>query len=154
MSRSAQCQLQRQWRLIPVARLCRRLRHSSQMKTLIGIIGLVLSLFFFGCRRSYQDGDLIGSWQMTTNGITQTHTFSPDHTVVSAFVSSKDLRHFGDWTLDGDQLAIVVRSNSFSSTITSNRAATHILKLTDSVLILKDQDRNDEWRERTFRKLK
>src|SRR5437879_3156531 len=124
------------------------------MKTPICIIGLVLSLFFVGCRRSYQDGEMIGSWQITTNGMTQTYTFSPDHAFVSAFVSSKDLRHFGDWTLDADQLTIEVRSNSFSPTITSNRTTTRILNLTDSVLILKDQDRNDEPRERTFRKLK
>src|SRR5688500_16607673 len=95
------------------------------------ILGVFLCLMFsaLSCRRSYQDSQLVGYWQMVTNRITQTYTFSPDHTFVSAFASSKDLRHFGNWTLDEDQLAITVRSNSFSPLIVSNRTTARITQL-------------------------
>jgi hypothetical protein len=121
---------------------------------------LVFGLSLVGCGRSYRDTELVGSWQIVTPrgpgraGITQTYTLSPDHTFTSSIVSSKDLRHFGDWSMQAGQLAITLRSNSFSPMVTSNREMAQIIKLTDSVLILRDRDRNDEPRERTFTRLK
>jgi hypothetical protein len=63
------------------------------------------------------------------------------------------MRHFGDWTMDGGQLVITVRSNSFTTPVT-NRETARIAKLTDSLLILKDRDKNDEPRARTFQRQK
>ena len=124
------------------------------MKTYDFIFVLVLSLLFTGCQRSFRDADLVGSWQLVTNGITQTYTFSSDHTFTTAFKSSKDLRNFGEWTLNANQVAIVLHSSSFSPTIVSNRTTALIVELTPSVLILKDQDRNDEPRERAWTRVK
>ena len=57
--------------------------------------------------------------------------------------------------MQADQLAITVRSNAFfPAIVVSNREMAQIIKPTDSVLILKDRDRNDEPRERAFRRLK
>ena len=129
--------------------------HTFQMNAYLYLLVSLLSLFLLGCRRSYRDAELVGSWQIiTTGGIRQTYTFSPDHTFTIVTASSKDLRHFGDWVVDHDQLAIIVRSNSFTPTIVSNRETARIGKVTDSILILKDRDRNDEPRERTFQRLK
>jgi hypothetical protein len=114
----------------------------------------VLALSSFGCHRSYPESQLVGSWQSFTNRITQTYTFYPNHTFVSAIASSSDLRNFGDWTLDQDQLTITLRSNSFSSIAASNRTTAQIAKLTDAVLILKDRDKNEDLRVRAFRRLK
>ena len=128
-------------------------------KTILTLLVLCLSLF--GCGRSYRDAELVGSWQTAIprgpgrSGITQTYTFSPDHTFTVSVVSSKDLRVFGHWALQADQLAITARSNSFlPAIVVSNREMAQIIKPTDSVLILKDRDRNDEPRERAFRRLK
>ncbi len=55
--------------------------------------------------------------------------------------------------MDGGMLVITIRSNSFTTPAT-NREAARIAKLTDSVLILKDRDKDDEPRERTFQRLK
>lgn len=125
------------------------------MRASISLFVLVFCLSLFGCGRSYRDAELVGSWQFAyRSGNTCTYTFSPDHTFTYSVTSSKDLRQFGDWALQADQLAIVLRSNSFSSIVASNRETVRIIKLTDSVLILKDRDRNEERRERTFRRLK
>ncbi len=116
---------------------------------------LVLSLSIVGCQRSYQEAALVGSWQTFTAGaVTQWYTFSSDHRFTSSVASSKDLRHFGDWALVGDQLSMVVRSQSFSPTIVSNRETSRIIKLTDETLVARDRDRNDEPRERTFKRLR
>jgi RNA polymerase sigma factor (sigma-70 family) len=111
-------------------------------------------------RRSYQDTELAGSWQIVVprrpgrSDLIQTYKFSPDHTFTLSTVSSKDLRVFGDWAMQADQLAITVRSNSFfPAIVVSNRTMAQIIKLTDSVLILKDRDSNDRPRERAFRRL-
>ena len=40
-------------------------------------------------------------------GITQTYNFSSDHTFMIVTASSKNLRHFGDWIMDRDQLTII-----------------------------------------------
>jgi hypothetical protein len=127
-------------------------------KTILTLLVFCLSLF--GCGRSYRDAELVGSWQIVIprgpgrSGVTQAYTFSPDHTFTSSVVSSKDLRVFGDWAMQADQLAITLRSNSFSPLVVSNRETAQIIKLTDSVLVLKDRDSNDEPRERTFRRQK
>lgn len=127
-------------------------------KTILTLLVFCLSLF--GCGRSYRDAELVGSWQIVNprgsgrSGITQTYAFFPDHTFTVSVVSSKDLPVFGDWAIQADQLAITARSNSFSPIVVSNREMAQIIKLTDSVLMLKDRDRNEEPRERTFRRLK
>jgi hypothetical protein len=126
----------------------------SSMKTSAYLSVLVFCLPLFGCGRSYRDAELVGSWQFAGSGNAYTYTFSPDHTFTYSVVSSKDLRNFGDWAMHADQLAITLRTSSFSPIVVSNRETVQITKLTDSVLILKDRDRNDEPRERTFRRLK
>ena len=100
------------------------------------------------------DGDdLIGAWRVyLQGGVSQTFIFSADHTMTIVTASSKDLRHFGDWLIEDGELVITVRSNSWTAPVT-NRESARIAKLTDSVLILKDRDKNDEPRERIFRKL-
>ena len=124
------------------------------MKTSRSILVLALSLSLVGCGRSYRDADLLGSWKVVmTGGVQQTYTFSPDHTFTIVTASSKDLRHFGVWTMDSGQLVITVRSNSFTTPVT-NRETAHIAKLTDSLLILKDRDKNDEPQERRFQRQK
>jgi hypothetical protein len=150
------------------------------MKTSVLVLFLLLPSVFCGCRQSYQDTDVVGSWQyvgsrvtpdavrwsstnidellrswdITTNRFLQTYTFSPDHTFTAQIASSKDLRHFGVWDLKSDQLTVFVRSNSFFRTVTSNRETAQIVKATDSVLVLKDRDPSDAPRERLFRRLK
>lgn len=125
------------------------------VKNTVCISALAVCLSLLGCRRSFQEADLVGPWQITTSGgVAQTYTFSPAHTFVCVTAGSKDLRHFGEWGLAGDELAIVVRSNSFTSAIVSNRQTARIIKLTDSVLVVKDRDRDDEPRERTFRRIR
>ncbi|MGO8929995.1 MAG: hypothetical protein ACLQU3_24265 [Limisphaerales bacterium] len=127
---------------------------ASSRQIPIYFASLVFCLSLFGCGRSYRDAELVGSWQFVTSGIAYTYTFSADHTFTYSVVSSKDLRNFGDWTMHADQLAITLRTSSFSPIVVSNREMAQIIKLTDSVLILKDRDRNDVQRERTFRRLK
>lgn len=125
------------------------------MRAFLYLLVPVLSLCLLGCGRSYRDAELVGSWQVVTGvNVTQTYTFSPDHTFTCVTASAKDMRHFGDWAMDHNQLAIIVRSNSFSPTIVSNREPSRISKLTDSVLVLEDRDKNDEPRQRTFKRLK
>jgi hypothetical protein len=127
---------------------------TSSLKTSIYLFVPALCLFLFGCGRSYRDAELVGSWQFVGSGNAYTYTFSPDHTFTHSVVSSKDLRNFGDWAMHADQLAITLRTSSFSPVVVSNRETAQIMKLTDSALILKDRDRNDEPRTRTFRRLK
>ena len=124
------------------------------MKRSIYISIFVFGLSLFGCGRSFRDAELVGSWQFVSGGTAYTYTFSPDHTFTYSVVSSKDMRNFGDWAIRADQLVITLRTSSFSPIVVSNRAMAGIIKLTDSILILKDRDRNDEPRERTFRRLK
>ena len=123
------------------------------MKSILSFLLCALALCLAGCGRSYRDADLVGSWKTSTGRVTQTYTFSSDHTFTMVTASSKDLRHFGDWAIDGGQLIITVRSNSFAPPVT-NRLPAHIAKLKDSLLVLKDRDENDEARERTFQRLK
>jgi hypothetical protein len=120
------------------------------MKTSLSLFGIILALFSFGCRPSYQDGQFVGSWQVVTNGYTKIYSFSPDHAFVSTFVGVGPNQVSGDWTLDADQLAIVVRSNSFSPTLVSNRITIQILKLTDSALSLKLPNENGKPLARIF----
>ena len=127
---------------------------TSGMKTSIYLSVLVFCLPLFGCGRSNRDAELVGSWQFVGNGNAYTYTFSPDHTFTYSVASSKALRNFGDWAVHADQLAITLRTSSFSPIVVSNRETAQIIKLTDSALILKDRDSNDEPRERTFRRLK
>lgn len=124
------------------------------MKNYRCIFILSLSLALNGCQRSYRDVDLVGSWQLVTNGNTEIFTFSADHSCTVAFESSKDLRNFGEWTLHGNQLAIILRSSSFSPTIVSNREVARIGKLNASSLILEDRDRDDESRARALKRLR
>jgi hypothetical protein len=124
------------------------------MKPTTLLLTVSCATLLVGCHRSYQDSQLAGSWQITTNRITQTFTFSPDHTFTVKTESSKNLTVFGDWVLAKDQLVIVIRSNSWSPSVTSYRKAAEIVELTDAMLVLKDQDSNDELRKRVFRRLK
>jgi hypothetical protein len=124
------------------------------MKTCIYLSFLLFCLSLSGCGHSYRDAELVGAWQFVNGRIVYTYTFSPDHTFTYSVVSSKDLRNFGDWSVHADQLAITLRTSSFSPIVVSNREMAQIIKLTDSVLVLKDRDRNDVPRERTFRRLK
>ena len=98
-------------------------------------------LCLVGCHRSYQNADLVGAWQtVMPGGIKQTYTFSQDQTFTIVTTSSKDLRHFGNWVIDHDQLTTIVRSNSFSPTAAIYSNTVLIGKLTESVLILKDRN--------------
>ena len=123
------------------------------MKSCPFFLVFMLAFSLVGCGRSYRDADLVGSWRIATGHITQTYTFSPDNTFIIATASSKDLRLFGDWRVDAGQLVMTIRSNSFTTPVT-NRETVHIAKLTDSLLILEDRDKNDDPRERTFQRLK
>src|SRR6185503_11918517 len=49
MSRSAQCQLQRQSRLIPVAHLVRRLKHAPAMTTILFLTVGTMATLLVGC---------------------------------------------------------------------------------------------------------
>jgi hypothetical protein len=121
-------------------------------RTLLILAAFLTSLFALnGCRRSYRDTDVVGTWQYVTNRITQTYTFSPDHTFTCV---TAGLRHFGEWRLRGDQLDIVTRSNSFSPTVVSNVATARIVELTPSGLILKDREESDEPRTRAMTRLR
>lgn len=126
-----------------------------KIKPCLCIPVLVLSLSAGSCGRSYPEADLLGSWQTVWKGrVTQTYTFCPDHTFTIVTASSKDLRLFGTWAVLGNQLSIVIRSNSFSPIIETNRETARIVLVTDDSLILRDRDRNDEPRERNFRRLR
>ncbi len=119
---------------------------------------LLLAVFFaslvVGCHRSYEDSQLTGSWQITTNRVTQTFTFSPDHKFTVKTASSRNLSHFGDWVLVKDQLFMVIRSNSWTPSVTSNRAAAEIVELNGARLVLKDHDGDGEDRLRSFTRRK
>ena len=166
----------------PRARLVYKRPRRRPMKTGVLLVLVVLGLLLPGCRRPYQDADLIGSWQIVesriklsdqpllqldtnrlgrfspswrTNSspVPQTYTFSPDHTFTSRFVSTKDMRHFGVWALESDRLAITVLSNSFSPAITSNRESVRIVRLAKSVITLENRDHRDQLQQRTFRRV-
>ena len=124
------------------------------MKPSTLLLTVSVASFLVGCHRSYQDSQLAGSWQITRNGITQTFTFSPDHEFSAETASSKNLSHFGDWVLAKDKLVMVIRSNSWTSSVTSNREAVQIVELNDAKLVLKDTDRDGEERRRSFTRLK
>ena len=153
------------------------------MRTFVLFGLMVLVAVSIGCRRHYQDADLVGSWQIVerrvklndqrawqadtnpvphfeprwrtdTNPVAQRYTFSPDHTFTSQLVGVKDMRHFGVWALESDRLGITVLSNSFSPAITSNRESVRIVRLTESVITLENQDPRDQLQQRTFRRIK
>ena len=124
-----------------------------------------------GCRRPYQDAGVAGSWQIVerrvkpndeffpswhtdTNPPPQTYTLSSNHAFTSQFVSTKDLRHFGVWAIESDRLVITLLSNSISPIITSNRESARIVRLTESVITLENQDPRDQLQQRTFRRIK
>ena len=139
------------------------------MRTLVLFGLIVLVAVSIGCRRHYQDAELVGSWQIVdrrvnlndqrawqadTNPVAQRYAFSPDHTFTSQFVGAKDMRHFGVWALESDRLAITVLSNSFSPAITSNRESVRIVRLTESVITLESRDQRDKLQQRTFTRTK
>jgi hypothetical protein len=143
------------------------------MKSSVLVLVLVLFialLAFFGCRRSYTEADLLGSWQIVarrikpndqllpmwlsdTNPVSYTYTLSPDHSFISRFKSSKDMRVFGVWSLESDQLSFVMFSNSWTPSIASNRETVRITSLTKTEVTIEDRDQRDQLQQRTFRKL-
>ena len=141
------------------------------MKTPVLILQLALPSVLLGCRRPYQDTDVAGSWQIVERRVKandefffswhtdpnpppQTYTLSSNHAFTSQFVSAKDLRHFGVWAIESDRLAITLLSNSISPIITSNRESARIVRLTESVITLENQDSRDQLQQRTFRRIK
>jgi len=124
-----------------------------RIKSRLFVLTSALGLSLVSCGRSDRDADLVGAWQITTGRTTQTYTFSQDHTFTILTASAKDLRLFGDWRIDDSQLVITIRSNSFAPPVT-HRESARIARLTQSLLILSDQDQNGEPRNRTFLKLK
>lgn len=123
------------------------------IKTQLASLGLIAVLACASCRRADRDADLPGSWRVSVDGVTQTYQFATDHAFTATLASSKDLRYFGNWAINRDELIINVRSNSFSPTIVNHRETAHIARLSATTLVLKDRDRNDQPRERVFRKL-
>ena len=124
------------------------------MKPSTLILAVSLASLLVGCHRSYQDSQLTGSWQITTNRVTQTFTFAPDHKFIVNTASSTNLSHFGDWMLVRDQLVMVIRSNSWTSLVTSKCETAQIVELNDAKLLLKDNDRDGDKRKRSFTRLK
>jgi|GEM_PF-5493726 len=102
-----------------------------------------LTVILAGCHR-YQDGQLVGSWVVTTNRVTQTFTFAADHRFTCKVESSKNLAQFGDWARTNDQLTITIRSNSWTSDTRIYPHPNVIRKLTATTLVLENPDDNSQ----------
>jgi len=95
-----------------------------------------------GCKRSFQESQLVGSWQLDVQAADVRFTYYTNHTWVMIITSSENIpsgSEFGEWKLDGDRLTITTRS-ALDDAATNVRETGKIEKLNNSVLIEKNQD--------------
>jgi hypothetical protein len=111
---------------------------------------------FTGCKRTYQESQLIGSWQLDVHVADARVTYYVNHNWVVTLISSNDNvpsgSEFGEWKLEGDNLITVTRS-TFDNAATNVRETAKILKLNDSVLSEKTQDNSGKTKTSTFHKI-
>ena len=130
----------------------RSLATQFNMKPFISIPICLLFLLLTGCKRHIREADVIGPWLEVTGKVTQTNVFSPDHTYVTTWVSTKHLAVFGTWELNRNHLIVTLYSNSFAAPLTSSNDAQ--IELSDDTLVLKDVDEHGNDRTRTYTKVK
>lgn len=137
-----------------------RSRHSElPLASAVCTLSLAAALSFFvvACGGPIQRNNLVGSWQIDTSlPRSFVFTFHNDHSCEQALTGA-DVPLVGTWTLDRDQLVIVLHSmsnelgnfNIFGTTPV--RVTNRIVKLNDSVMIWRDVGK---WRGTKLKRLK
>jgi hypothetical protein len=127
------------------------------VKTTIKFLICIFSaIVLAGCKKSFQESQLIGSWQLGVHVADARVTYYPNHTWVMIMVSSDDRvpsgSEFGEWKLDGNRLITITRY-TFDNRVSNTSETGTIAKLNDSTLIEKTSSDNGQTKKSTFNKI-
>lgn len=106
----------------------------------LGIATITLASSLFGCNSFGQNSKLLGSWKLDYGGFgSGVWTYSSDNTFILT-AGGESLR--GKWKLEGNKLITTAINSTHSkdSNILGKEDTSEVIKLDDSVLILKAKD--------------
>jgi len=111
---------------------------------------VAVTLSAVGCKRAYQESQIIGSWQLDVQVADARVSYYKNHSWVATLNSSRENipsgTEIGNWKLEGDRLISVTRS-TFDNKEVNTRDVGRIIKLTESLLV---EEAQENGRTKTF----
>ena len=104
-------------------------------------VTMFLVLALAGCGPYGQESKLVGSWQINVGLGTGTLTYSKDHTSVTTITGLVGGSSTGEWHIDGNKLIETTRTSTIDKSSIGKQESSEIIKLDESVLIVKAKDR-------------
>lgn len=121
------------------------------------VAAVIFATSIIACDASGREAQLVGSWQLSAGMGTITISYSDDHTFVmtdttgfSGGLSSAT----GNWRVDGNHLITTDKTSTPNKNDIGKESEAEIVKIDNSVLILKERDKSGKEQMVTFTKAK
>jgi len=120
------------------------------------LICILAAFALAGCKQSFQESQLVGSWRLDIHIADTRVTYYPNHTWVVTMVSSDDRvpsgSEFGEWKLEGNRLTTITRCMFDNRSASASETGT-IVKLNRSTLVEKTSNNGGQTKTSTFHKI-
>lgn len=127
------------WALLP-QRIC-GVRFLRSMCCWV-IVFLATAIILIGCKASGRDAQLLGSWELDAGVGKVIVVYSDDHTYVMTGTGARSLSMTGNWRIDGNRLITTIKTSTLDETDVGKQESNEIMRLDDTILIIKDHDKD------------
>ena len=132
----------------------RRADKRGQNATAPVVVACVALLFLSGCGAGGNTAKVIGSWKLDAGLATITVTYSSDHTYIATMAGLANGSETGQWRLDGDRLIETPKSSTIDASDIGKENVRAVVKLDDSVLIVRSRNKKGEEETMTLQRVR